>query len=778
MIMYYLCSQIGVAYQFTNLLAPDATLKCYFRNCKGSFFSLMISEIFNDYKELGLKVIPIVWNIQTKQPVSHHNWAENKVWKLYPNHNALMVQTGNGWGSLDFDIKNTKDKELFNKWLQIVTNTQPEILEKCFIEKTKSDGYHVWIKYSNLPKKTALADSDTGAEVIAIYSNGPLVYTYPTPGYSEFFQSMLDVQELNEIEYNYLIEISQYFNEYKPTYDPSKKAISYPKGYEAELSQYDNSLSDESWEIILQDIGLEPLQNFKYNKKDKFAAYRRKQSTSNAISAKVYFKTKRLMLFTASLHQFPNWHNKQDYPTWALPPSFVLFYKFNRDWELVLKYIGVQKPLTCDFPFEIFPEKIRQSIFEVSKERSLNPLFLATAGLWTASSLAGTCYTSDFGTDGKNILFCMIIAPVSVGKTPAFKAMMEQPLKQLQEQEDESHKKNLTDWNAEKTLAYAEKKQFTKSKPKRFVPFAVDGTTEGYIQLCQDQQSGIGVYHDEAETILNAGSFKSNNDSISFFTQAFSGGRFTQIRADRDKERVVKNLNINLLMGTQPSRLRNIFTEDRIANGFASRFLMVESDYLELNEDSDPFTQGRQMCSEWVNLVCTLYDANKTFAETDAAPIRVEITPEAKQLYRKYYKENLKAANVRIAENLEGHIIGTQAKMSTYIPRLTQLIAIMQQPLQPIVNEEVVELGQRLFKFYASSTVNIISKIFVEADTGLPNTLETLFNALPDIFTKKQAEEVCNKLNMGPRKFETSLRRKDFGKLFKKINHGEYQKAL
>jgi hypothetical protein len=738
----------------------------------------MISEIFNEYKQLGLKVIPIEWNLETKQPVSHHNWSEDKDWKLYPKHNALMIQTAGSYGCLDFDIKNTSDKELFNKWMQIISNAEPEILAKCFIEKTKSDGYHVWINYQKLPKKTALADGPNGEEVIALYSNGPLVYTYPTPGYSEFFQSMADVQELNENEYNYLIQISQFFNEYKPTYDPTKKAISYPKGYEAELAQYDTSLSDESWELLLQDIGLEPLQNFKYNKKDKFTAYRRKASTSNAISAKVYFKTKRVLLFTASLHMFPNWHNKDQYPTWALPPSFVLYYKFNRDWEQVLKHIGVQKPLTCDFPFEIFPEKIRQSIFEVAKERSLNPLFLATAGLWAASSLAGTCYNSDFGTDGKNILFALLIGPVSVGKTPAFKAMMEQPLKQLQEREDEDFKRALAEWNAERTLAYAEKKQFNKAKPKRFVPYAVDGTTEGYIALSQDQKAGLGVYHDEAETILNAGSFKSNNDSISFFTQIFSGGRLTQVRADRDKERVVPNMNLNLLMGTQPSRLRNIFTEDRIASGFASRFLMVESDYIELNEEADPFTKGRQMCSEWLNLMATLYEANKTYCEGDTTPIQVQITDGAKQLYRKYYKDNLKAANKRIVDNLEGHIIGTQAKMSAYIPRLTQLIAIINQPLQPIVNEQVVELGQQLFKFYANSTVSIISKIFVEADTGLPNVLETLYNALPDIFTYKQAEEICVKLNLSDQKFKVSLRRKDFGKLFKKIKHGEYQKVL
>ena len=67
-------------------------------------------------------------------------------------------------------------------------------------------------------------------------------------------------------------------------------------------------------------------------------------------------------------------------------------------------------------------------------------------------------------------------------------------------------KVDVANWNAEKMQSLNDKKQFTKPKPKRFIPFAVDGTTEGYIGLCQDQSSGIGVYHDEAETILNAGS--------------------------------------------------------------------------------------------------------------------------------------------------------------------------------------------------------------------------------------------------------------------------------
>ena len=443
-----------------------------------------------------------------------------------------------------------------------------------------------------------------------------------------------------------------------------------------------------------------------------------------------------------------------------------------------VKKLELREQSKHDYPYEIFPQKIRESIFDVAKELSLNPIFLATAGIWTVSSLAGNAYISDFGNGSRNILFCMFIAPVSVGKTPAFKAMCEYPLSDLLKQEDNEYKQRLKEWEGERTLAYSEKKQFTKPKPKRYHPFAVDGTTEGYIALSQDQPNGMGVYHDEAETIMNAGAHKSNNDAISFFTQAFSGGRYTQIRADRDKERVVQNMNINLLMGTQPSRLANIFTMDKIESGFASRFLMVQSDYMELNINSDPFAKSRTMCNEWVNLVCKLYDISKLNSSgEDLSPIKIEITDDAKELYRKYYKKSLIEANKRISGKIENFVIGAEAKMSAYFPRLTQIIAILNNPLKPEINGITIELGWKLYRYYAESTVNIIKSLYNTVETGLPSELDSLYQSLPDEFTYKEAEEICKKINLSDKKFRTSLRRKDFKALFEKIEHGKYKKV-
>lgn len=749
---------------------------------------MSIQQYYTDYRDLGITVIPVEWDVEKKQPVSHRSWSDTKELRLNKKHNALEIKTDGVYACLDFDIKNTSRKTVFDEFKAIVLNQRPEIWDKVFIEQTRNGGYHFWIRYDKLERKLALAESEVGNEVIALYAKGPLVYTFPTPGYTEYHSSMQDVQDLTQDEFEYLISTSQIFNEYKPSYDPSLKAVNYPEGYESLLSQFDRKLPNETWDAVLAGVGLREIPDYKYHTKDKFRAFKREGSASDAISAKVYYHNKRVMIFSASMHSFPNWHNRQEYPVWSLPPSFILFYKHNRDWAKaieevrgIIETVGMeieQTPtINTNYPLNVFPEAIRNSIIDVCESRSLPIEFVATAGLWTISSLAGTRYHSDFNSDGKNILFCLMIAPVSAGKTPAFKVMCESPLKEPHETLDKRFAADLAQWHRDKSEATSSKQPFSEPRPTRFIPISADGTTEGYVHKSMTQPNGIGIYQDEAETILNAGNFKATNDAISFFTQAFSGGRITQIRADETKERVVPNLNLNLLMGTQPIRLKNIFTEDRLSSGFASRFIMVEADYKELNTDSDPFGRKKEMCNEWSEIVRGLFWGGNDYNNGDCQQIDIKMDDAAKSVYRKYYKQLLTEANTRIKSKAESYIIGTEAKMSAYFPRLVQILSIIYDHTGPKITEDLVHKGWQLYRYYADSTIKIISVLNGEIENGLPMDLELLYQTLPDEFTRAEAAAACVKINLKERRFDISIRRKDFSKLFQKVGQGKYRKT-
>jgi len=90
----------------------------------------MLQHIYNEYREIGINAIPIEWDTKAKQPVSHRFWSENKPLGLLPKHNALMIHTGGHVHCLDFDIKNTQDKNLYHKWFNIIANQAPDILPK------------------------------------------------------------------------------------------------------------------------------------------------------------------------------------------------------------------------------------------------------------------------------------------------------------------------------------------------------------------------------------------------------------------------------------------------------------------------------------------------------------------------------------------------------------------------------------------------------------------------------------------------------------------------
>jgi len=110
------------------------------------------------------------------------------------------------------------------------------------------------------------------------------------------------------------------------------------------------------------------------------------------------------------------------------------------------------------------------------------------------------------------------------------------------------------------------------------------------------------------------------------------------------------------------------------------------------------------------------------------------------------------------------------------LPRLTQIIAILANPISPTINLETVEAGWRLYRFYAENTVRIISGLHKTVETGIPTELDNLYNILPYEFTMAEAEIYCTKVNLNTRKFKSSLRRKDFASLFERVEHGKYRK--
>jgi hypothetical protein len=174
----------------------------------------------------------------------------------------------------------------------------------------------------------------------------------------------------------------------------------------------------------------------------------------------------------------------------------------------------------------------------------------------------------------------------------------------------------------------------------------------------------------------------------------------------------------------------------------------------------------------WTSIVEYLFYAGLN----NHLPIHIEMLSDAKDTYRAYHQLILGEANKRIRSKAESYLIGAEAKLSAYFPRLCQVLAIMNNPEMPFMSAKLVTDAFNLYRYFQQSSISAITSMKTEADSGLPVDLDNLYKMLPDEFTFKEASEVCIRLGLNERRFETSIRKKDFAPLFKKTGKGIYVK--
>lgn len=182
----------------------------------------MVKELF----DMGLQPVPLRWNLKKKEPDYHPShgkkdsdtklsWPviESMYRSISPYVNGLALKLFTPFGMFDFDLKNTNDKTIYDEWVKLIKDRYPEALEKICVEKTRSGGYHAYIRYTDIGNnKIALAKAANGSEIISIYTGGLLSYCAPTPGYEHISGKLNELENLTHEEFNFMRETATTFN--------------------------------------------------------------------------------------------------------------------------------------------------------------------------------------------------------------------------------------------------------------------------------------------------------------------------------------------------------------------------------------------------------------------------------------------------------------------------------------------------------------------------------------------------------------------------------------
>lgn len=757
-------------------------------------------QTFTELFALGYCPIPVIWeNGQVKYYPEHQTditdgrvgyqdverWLNNG----FKNFNGIALKVYPPYGMIDFDLKNTTNKNLYSDWLNIINSTNPDVLRKVCIETTKSDGFHVYIKYSKLDHKIPIARNPDGHETISIYTGGLLSFCYPSPKYNLIHNDFADVQELTDDEFHLLVSTGAIFNECNEFKTGERKVtlINYPQEYESVCLQFDNGIDNNGFESLLNSINLYKVDNQLFKKKD-YIPFLRQGSTAT-YSAKAYFnRNKRLLIFSASMVDFPTWHDsaKCGDDTWSLSPSKIIYYKNKRDWqktieeiEIVSDTLGIelskQQPITrqsriaedrLKFPYDIFPQEIQNYI----SFQKIQHEYIANALLVSIGTAIGNTIVLE-AMDGymvKPILYMVIVSPSGGGKTPAMNIAFA-PLEEYNGTLLAHHRNKTTEYNNE--LAVFKKDKNAKEepvKPELSQVIIKDSTIEMVAKILSVNPLGCCLFADELVGFLKRMNQYKNGDDVQKWLELWNGAPILIQRITRD-ESYVAHPFCNIIGGVQVGVLDSLSKDDKEHNGFFHRFLFVYP------KPEDKPEWGKIEIPPIVKFEFFNYFA-KILQNRNRDKVLYKLSPEAEQMYSDWYNYKNSQYNKSYVDQVKGII----SKYQNYCLRLALVIQAMNEPFKgKEISIVSIERAIRLTEYYLGNMYKAIKILTPDSPADkLQNPYDLFYQELETAFTTKTSIELGKKFGLKDANVKMFLNRNSKGQqsLFNQVERGKWEK--
>lgn len=763
----------------------------------------MDTSIFSDLFELGLHPLPIRWNPKTKDADFYpehindvqsgngkHDLNDVKRWlEKIRDANGIALKLHPPFFMLDFDLKNTDDKTVFNKWLNAVNAIDSNILSKFCIERTRSGGYHAYSKYKGVSKKITVAKNEKGSEVISIYTGSLLSFCYPTPGYELIHNEFSDIQELTKEEFDVIVSAAIPFNQYTPKeseYVPGEK-IEYPDQYKNLAYQFDLLCTDDLWENLLNSITLYPTGDKKQFKGRTFYLYLREGSNAK-FSAKVRFDRKYLYIFSGSFPKFPSFHTKVDENdhTWCITPTRLLYYSNGKDWVATIDQIKElcqqfnidikenlpepaklkqERPDRLQFPYDIFPQSVQDYI----NSQRIQKEYVAGGILGAAASAIGntTSLMAMTGYIVKPILYMAIVAPPGASKTPALNKAF-YPLEQYDKQFFAQYAEQLKEYH--ELLKEYEKDKKNNEKPELPTLRQIlikDSTIEMAIRILTTNTMGCCILSDELIGFLNRMNQYKAGDEVQKWLEMWSGSPILLQRITRGHERVESPFCC-IVGGIQPGVLASMSTEEKAHNGFYHRFL-----FMYPNPEPKPEWQSLAVPDDILRGYKYFFEHLLSYRNQE--PQILQLSPDADALYKQWFDFKNQYYNRAKSDNVKGII----AKYQDYCLRFALIIEVMDSfpERDQFVCRGSMERAIRLTEYFLGNMHKALKVLAPENPLdGVSDQWQEIITKMPDEFTTAEFVAICE---TGGVKSSTAksflIRNKE---LFTQIGRGKWQKMV
>jgi len=364
---------------------------------------------YYEYIEAGIQVIPVQYDIETKQVEYYPNWKQDtangtkpvtkelmqkwlaKEGKPAPKTNKVVVfngmavlLTGNLY-AFDFDAKNSPNKiSKYGEWVDGVSSIDSDMVQNCPSEMTRTDGHHLYFRHNGDLPCGKLAMSDDG-EMISLRGGGLLSFCYPTPDYREINSGLLEgIPLLTREQADAMMQVAAMLNLKKlkiEDKDAPHEPTEYPKRISAMCRKFDYCSNDSTIPDLVISVGGKQVSTGKMNHqykgeivKSEYVTYLRPgkdgvRDNDKQYSAKYFVSSKRLVNFSGSWDIFPSPEDEAvDFSgsakkevkqkLYVMTPVMVVYHTSGKSWDSAvesMRRIAQQQGFELDEDDEQYP---------------------------------------------------------------------------------------------------------------------------------------------------------------------------------------------------------------------------------------------------------------------------------------------------------------------------------------------------------------------------------------------------------------------------------------
>ena len=405
-----------------------------------------------------------------------------------------------------------------------------------------------------------------------------------------------------------------------------------------------------------------------------------------------------------------------------------------------------------DFPIDVFPDSIKKYIKESSVKNAFDSSFIAGYLMSAVSTAAGQDISLFNGTwSTTSQLWMCILGNQGVSKSHPLKHSFK-AIREINNDNYESHKEDLARHQASSS---------DEDKPVHSPLTTNDFSNEKLKEILCLTDKGVAIVKDELIGWVKDMTRYNNAGTVEQYLTYFDGGEVSSDTIGRGSLFSPKSC-LNIVGSMQPEILKELFTGNNKGNGFLSRVLFI----YPKNQTIGRYTGkaiDKEMSANYDNTIRWIYNLSER---------TLQISQEVKYLFIQWEDDNI--------AQLEQGSLETELmmKLRTYAWRFAIILDLLRQYETKTESNEIsidsMKGALELVAYFKEQALRAHMRVHREAHLNLPNKQRVLFNALPDKFTKKQANETLSNVDAGEMVLRSLLSNES---VIKKAGHGQYVKV-